>query len=56
MAIAFAASRPFVASVIVGATSIGQLSSNLAAARLKLPADLLHAIDDVHLRYPNPAP
>lgn len=56
MALAFVASKPFVTSVIIGATTAAQLASNLRAATLKLPRDVLRAIDAVHEEIPNPCP
>ncbi|MBK5199869.1 MAG: aldo/keto reductase, partial [Methyloceanibacter sp.] len=56
MAIAFAASRPFVTSAIIGATSMEQLKTDIAAASLKLPEHLLAEIEQIHLDYPNPCP
>jgi aryl-alcohol dehydrogenase-like predicted oxidoreductase len=56
MAIAFAVSRPFVTSAIIGATTLDQLKIDIAAAELKLSSDLLADIDQIHLDYPNPCP
>jgi aryl-alcohol dehydrogenase-like predicted oxidoreductase len=56
MAIAFAVSRPFVTSTIIGATSMDQLRTDIAAAELKLSDDVLADIEQVHLDYPNPCP
>jgi aryl-alcohol dehydrogenase-like predicted oxidoreductase len=56
MAIAFAVSRPFVTSAIIGATTLDQLKTDIAAAELKLSSDLLADIDQIHLDYPNPCP
>jgi aryl-alcohol dehydrogenase-like predicted oxidoreductase len=56
MAIAFAASRPFVTSTIIGATTMDQLKTDIAAAELKLPDAVLADIEQVHLDYPNPCP
>jgi aryl-alcohol dehydrogenase-like predicted oxidoreductase len=56
MAIAFAASRPFVTSAIIGATSLDQLKTDIAAAELKLSPNVLADIDQIHLDYPNPCP
>ena len=55
MALAFVRSRPFVASTILGATSVAQLERNIAGARLALAPDVLAAIDAVHVRYPSPS-
>jgi aryl-alcohol dehydrogenase-like predicted oxidoreductase len=54
MALAFIRSRPFVASTIVGATSMKQLQENLG--NIELDADSINAIELIHARYPNPAP
>ncbi len=56
MAIAFVAAQPFVASVLIGATSMAQLEHNMSAIETKLTADVIEAIDAVHQRYGNPAP
>ncbi|MGE3529146.1 MAG: aldo/keto reductase [Methyloceanibacter sp.] len=56
MAIAFVASRPFVTSAIIGATTMDQLKTDIAAAELKLPEAVLADIEQVHLDYPNPCP
>ena len=56
MAIAFAVSRPFVTSTIIGATTMDQLKTDIAAAELSLSADVLADIDQIHLDYPNPCP
>lgn len=56
MAIAFVASRPFVTSAIIGATTDAQLAANIAAAGLTLAPEVVEAIDAVHASNPNPAP
>jgi aryl-alcohol dehydrogenase-like predicted oxidoreductase len=56
MAIAFAVSRPFMTSVIIGATTIEQLKTDIAAADLALSAEMLADIEQIHLDYPNPCP
>ncbi len=56
MAIAFAVSRPFVTSTIIGATTLDQLETDIAAAELKLSEAALADIEQVHLDYPNPCP
>jgi aryl-alcohol dehydrogenase-like predicted oxidoreductase len=52
MAIAFALTRPFMTSVIIGATSTGQLANAIAAKDLVLSPELLSEIDAIHRRYP----
>ena len=54
MALAFARSRPFMASVLVAASTPEQLAGNLAAASLDLPRELIKAIDAIHDSQPNP--
>ncbi len=56
LAIAFAASRPFVTSTIIGATTMTQLKIDIDAAGLRLPPDVLEDIEQIHLDYPNPCP
>ena len=54
MAIAFAMTRPFMTSVIVGATSTAQLANAIGARDLALSPELLAEIDAIHRRYPRP--
>jgi aryl-alcohol dehydrogenase-like predicted oxidoreductase len=54
MALAFAASRPFMASVIIGATSLEQLATDLGAAGLALAPEVMAGIDAVRRHHPMP--
>ncbi|WP_296765245.1 aldo/keto reductase [Sediminimonas sp.] len=54
MALAWTAGRPFVTSVIFGATTLAQLDHALGAPDLTLSPELLEAIDDVHRAHPMP--
>ena len=56
LALAFVRSRWFVASTIVGASTLAQLEENLAAIETPLSPEILAEIDALHLRYTNPAP
>ncbi len=56
LAIAFAASRPFTTSVIIGATTMAQLKSDIAALDLVLSPELEKEINAIHQRHSNPAP
>jgi aryl-alcohol dehydrogenase-like predicted oxidoreductase len=56
MALAFARTRWFNTSAIVGATNMEQLKENLDSADVALSSDLLERIEAVHTLYPNPAP
>lgn len=54
MAIAFSVSRPFMASVIIGATSLEQLKIDIASSVLTLSDDVLADIEKVYRSYPRP--
>lgn len=56
LAIAYAVSRPFVTSVIIGATTMEQLKTDVDAAYLTLSEDVLADIEQIHLDTPNPCP
>jgi len=56
MALAYVTSRPFLTSNIIGATTLAQLSSNLASAELTLSDEILADIEAIHNRHPNPSP
>ena len=56
LALAFARTRWFTSSVILGATTLEQLKENLDSAEVTLTKDVLEQIDTVHRMYPNPAP
>jgi aryl-alcohol dehydrogenase-like predicted oxidoreductase len=56
MAIAFAVSRPFVTSIIIGATTFAQLKTDIAGLDLTLGNHVLAEIEQIHLDYPNPCP
>ncbi|HZH28819.1 MAG TPA: aldo/keto reductase [Azospirillaceae bacterium] len=56
VAVAWTLTRPFVASSIIGATSIPQLESNLRAIDLVLSPDVMGEIEDVHRANANPCP
>ncbi|AVA24120.1 NADP(H)-dependent aldo-keto reductase [Rhizobium sp. NXC24] len=55
-ALSFVMSRPFVASTLVGATSLTQLTHNFAAAEVKLSREILDGIQSIYQRYGSPAP
>jgi aryl-alcohol dehydrogenase-like predicted oxidoreductase len=56
MALAFARTRWFASSVILGATTLEQLGENLDSADVSLSAEVLAKIEEVHRLLPNPAP
>ena len=53
---AYVSSRPFVASNIIGATSIAQLEMALASADVAWTEEMQKAVDAIHQRVGNPCP
>jgi len=56
MALQFVASRPFVTSAILGATTMAQLEADVGAADLRLSEEVLEAIEEIHRIHTNPCP
>ncbi|MCT4654212.1 MAG: aldo/keto reductase [Cohaesibacter sp.] len=56
MCIAFATSRLFTGSTILGATTMEQLKTDIAAHNLEISPELEEAINAVHLLHTNPCP
>ncbi|MEI6063378.1 MAG: NADP(H)-dependent aldo-keto reductase [Pseudanabaena sp. ELA748] len=56
LALAFVRSRWFVASTIIGATTMEQLKENIDSVNIQLNAEILAEIDKIHHQYFNPAP
>ena len=56
LAIQFVTTRPFVTSNIIGATSLAQLSHDIASVDLKWTNELEQAVNGVHLLHTNPCP
>jgi len=54
LAIGYALTRPFMTSVIIGATSIEQLKVDIGAADVSLSTEILGEIEAIHRRYPRP--
>jgi len=54
MAIAFTLTRPFMTSAIIGATTVDQLKTDIAAHQVKLSEDVLTDIEKVYRQYPRP--
>lgn len=52
LAIAFVLSRPFLTSVIIGATSMEQLKTDIGAANVTLDDEVLRGIEEIYRRYP----
>lgn len=56
LCIAFATTRAFTTSTILGATSMEQLKTDIAAHNMTISEELEQAIDAVHLLHTNPCP
>ena len=56
MAIAFVNQQPFVASTLVGATTMAQLKTNIDAIDVTLAPEVTARIDAIHQLHGNPAP
>ena len=56
MALAFVNSRPFLASNIIGATSMEQLKTDIASTDVTITPELEKRIDAIHVEHCNPCP
>ncbi|MFD2179896.1 NADP(H)-dependent aldo-keto reductase [Veronia pacifica] len=56
MALAFVNSRPFVASNIIGATTLEQLEANINSIDVTLDDEVLKEIDNIATQFSNPCP
>jgi aryl-alcohol dehydrogenase-like predicted oxidoreductase len=56
LAIKFALTRPFMTSVIIGATSMAQLESDLKAVDFEWTEEVEDRVNAIHRRQPNPCP
>ena len=56
MALAFVTGRPFATACIIGATTPEQLKEDIEGAQMRLPGEVLEAIEAIRTRQPNPCP
>lgn len=56
MALAYVASRDFVTSNLIGATTLDQLESDIASCEVGLSEEVLAGIEAIHTRFPYPCP
>ena len=54
MALAFVRQKPFTTSVLMAASNVAQLESNLESLDVTLPKELMKEIDSIHEGAPNP--
>ncbi|MDC0901382.1 aldo/keto reductase [Candidatus Pelagibacter sp.] len=56
MSLKFLEIKPFVTSVIIGATTMEQLKTNIESVNINLSDDVIKEINNVQTIYPNPCP
>ncbi len=56
MSLKFCEIQPFVTSVIIGATTMEQLKTNIESVNVNLSKEIIKEINDVQTIYPNPCP
>ena len=56
MAIKFCEIQPFMTSVIIGATTMDQLKTNIESVNIKLDNNVIKEINEIQKTYPNPCP
>ena len=56
MSIKFCEIQPFITSVIIGATTMQQLKTNVESVNVKLNNEIINEINEVQKIYPNPCP
>jgi aryl-alcohol dehydrogenase-like predicted oxidoreductase len=56
MSIKFLEIQPFITSVIIGATTMDQLKTNIESVNINLTDEIIEEINEVQKIYPNPCP
>ena len=56
MSLKFCEIQPFVTSVIIGATKMDQLKTNIESVNINLSEEVINEINEVQNIYPNPCP
>ncbi|MDI1254912.1 MAG: NADP(H)-dependent aldo-keto reductase [Flavobacterium sp.] len=56
LSLGFILAQPYLASMIIGATTLAQLEENIKTTAISLSDEVIKAIDGVHKMFPNPAP
>ena len=56
MSLKFCEIQPFVTSVIIGATTMDQLKTNIESVNINLSAEVINEINEIQRVYPNPCP
>ena len=56
MSLKFCEVQPFMTSVIIGATTMEQLKTDIESVNVNLSDDIIKEINEVQKKYPNPCP
>ena len=56
MALKFCEIQPFITSIIIGATTMDQLKTNIESVNIKLTDEIINEINEIQKIYPNPCP
>ena len=56
MSLKFCEVQPFVTSVIIGATTMEQLKTNIESVNVNLRDEIINEINNIQKKYPNPCP
>ena len=56
MSLKFCELQPFVTSVIIGATTMDQLKTDIESVHINLSDDVINEINEIQKFYPNPCP
>ena len=56
MSLKFCELQPFVTSVIIGATTMDQLKTDIESVNIKLNDEVINEINEIQKIYPNPCP
>ncbi len=56
MSLKFCEIQPFVTSVIIGATTMEQLKTNIESVNVKLSKEIINEINQIQKKFPNPCP
>ena len=56
MSLKFLEIQPFVTSVIIGATTMEQLKTDIESVNINLTEEIINEINEVQKIYPNPCP
>ena len=56
MSLKFCEIQPFMTSVIIGATTMEQLKTNVESVNVKLNTEIINEINKIHAQHSNPCP